>query len=267
MLHKVIPLSGVKAGPDDGLAEGQFTGYASVFDNIDSYGDVVVKGAFANDLVEWKASGDPIPVLYGHNTMDPFCNIGGTLDAVEDDHGLLVKSQLDLDNPTALQVYRLLKGRRVKQMSFAYDVIAGGFAVRPRPGGTGDDDKQEYFELRELKLYEVSVVPIGANQETEILGVKSLAHVAERALQLKAGRTLSAKNETALRDAYESIGKVLSTLDVEQDEDKASADRSSRQSDPQGTAAKARGAGDEATVTASTELDLLELETQLEQLT
>ena len=34
------------AGPDDGLKEGQFRAYASVFGNVDSYGDIVEKGAF-----------------------------------------------------------------------------------------------------------------------------------------------------------------------------------------------------------------------------
>lgn len=36
----------VKAGPDSGLAEGEFLAYASVFGNKDSYGDVVMPGAF-----------------------------------------------------------------------------------------------------------------------------------------------------------------------------------------------------------------------------
>jgi phage head maturation protease len=39
-----------KAGPDDGLEEGQFIAYASVFGNKDSYGDVVMPGAFARTL-------------------------------------------------------------------------------------------------------------------------------------------------------------------------------------------------------------------------
>ena len=41
MLLKDMPVK-VKAGPDDGLGEGQFSAYASVFGNVDSYGDVSV---------------------------------------------------------------------------------------------------------------------------------------------------------------------------------------------------------------------------------
>lgn len=212
----------IKAGPEDGLGEGEFIAYASVFNNVDSVGDVVMPGAFTKDLQRWKASGFPIPLLYGHNMSDPEYNIGYVLDAKEDENGLLIHAKIDdLDvNSKSRQSYRIVKGRRLTQMSFAYDEIDSGPAVR---------DSQDVWELRELKLYEVSIVPIGANQETEILAVKQVPNVAERALRdLKAGRVLSAKNETELRDAHEAIGRVLSALDGTSDEEKASDDGPSR---------------------------------------
>lgn len=212
----------IKAGPDDGLAEGQFTAYASVFGNIDSYGDVVVKGAFANSLAEWIDSGNPIPLLFGHNMSDPDYNIGHVESAVEDDHGLLITAQVDISSPKGLQVYKMLKGRRINQMSFAYDIIDAGMAERPKVGETVSEDgsvpTESFYELRELKLYEVSVVTIGANQDTEILAVK--AH--EIAEDTKAGRVLSAKNESELRDAHKAISRVLSALEGTSDEEKAS---------------------------------------------
>ena len=107
----------IKAGPEDGLSEGQFTAYASVFGNVDSYGDIVVKGAFADDLDRWEKSGKAIPLLFGHNMADPDFNIGHVMKAEEDDIGLKVHSQLDLENPKAKQVYRMIKGRRIDQMS------------------------------------------------------------------------------------------------------------------------------------------------------
>lgn len=244
----------IKAGPDDGLAEGQFTGYASVFGNKDSYGDVVMPGAFANDLQRWEAKGDPIPTLFGHNMSDPDFNIGWCLEAKEDDKGLFVKVQLDLDNPKSQQTYRLLKGRRINQMSFAYDVLAGGWAKRQ----TDDGETEEYYELRELKIYEVSVVPIGANQETEILDVKSLRRMADH-VDIKAGRVLSAKNETELRDAHEAIGRVLSALDNTSDEDKASGNGPSQKV---GDDQAADGASQNPSVDASA-LDTLSLEIDL----
>lgn len=215
MLTKNIPTIEVKAGPADGLTEGQFMAYASVFGNIDSTGDVMVRGAFAKTLGEWASSGNPIPLLFGHNMDDPDYNIGYVLDAMEDNIGLLVTCQLDLENPKAKQVYRLIKGRRIDQMSFAYDVIKS--VENYGPG------EAEVNELLEVKLYEVSVVTIGANQETEILAVKRAGEFAERVTaEVKAGRVLSAKNENELRSAYQSIGRVLTVLDGTSDEQKAS---------------------------------------------
>lgn len=237
----------VKAGPDDGLDEGQFVAYASVFGNKDSYGDVVMPGAFAKTLAEWTKSGDQIPVLFGHNMSDPDYNLGGVLSAEEDAVGLKVTMQLDLENPKALQTYRMLKGRRIRQMSFAYDEIDSGPAVH---------DGDHVWELRELKLYEVSVVTIGANQETEILAVKSMPSVAERALRdIKAGRVLSAKNEGELRGAHEAIGRVLSALDSTSDEEKASG------TGPSQKGSEASGSG-EASQESSVETSVVELLSQ-----
>lgn len=196
----------VKAGPDDGLKEGQFEAYASVFGNKDSYGDVVVKGAFADTLTGWKDSGNLIPLLFGHNMSDPDYNIGHVEDAKEDDHGLLTLNQLDLENPKALQTYRLIKGRRINQMSFAYEVLDGAMATRQKDPTDENSDKEDVFELRKLKLYEVSVVPIGANQETEITAVKAAA-LAEQ--QLRSGGRLDPATFDALLKSYHSIGDLL----------------------------------------------------------
>ena len=236
MLLKDMPVK-VKAGPDDGLGEGEFSAYASVFGNVDSYGDVVVKGAFANDLKRWEESGNPIPLLFGHNMSDPDYNLGHVVTAVEDDKGLLVTAQLDLENPKAMQTYRMLKGRRINQMSFAYDVL--------------DEDTVEIAagvkanELRELKLYEVSVVTIGANQETEVLAVKTAADALLSGT--KAGRVLSAKNEGELRKAHEAIGNVLATIGEGDDQEKASGDAEAKSdaSDEEPTAAKSSASDEE----------------------
>lgn len=163
MLTKAAPVR-VKAGEQDGLAEGQFEAIVSVFGNVDSYGDVVMKGAFADDLLEWAKSGNPIPVLWSHMSADPDYHIGEVLEAKETDEGLWVRGQLDLDAPKATQVYRLLKGRRVTQFSFAYDILDAGWGKR---------DDQDVYELRKLKVYEVGPTLIGANQETRLIGVKA----------------------------------------------------------------------------------------------
>jgi HK97 family phage prohead protease len=189
----------------DGLAEGEFTGYASVFGNKDSYGEVVRKGAFANTLAEWERKGLPLSVLWGHNTSDPDFNIGEVITASEDDHGLKFHAKFDMESPKAVQSYRLVKSGRVNQMSFAYRVVDGAYV---QPEGEGKSSADAFYELRELELYEISVVPIGANQETEILAVKSVIG----SLAAKAGRSLSAKNEDALRGALSQAEDIVTAL-------------------------------------------------------
>ncbi len=221
MLTKSLPAD-VKAAVGEG-DQGIFDAVVAVFGNVDSVGDRIVKGAFSDTLKEWGTSGDPIPVLWSHLRDNPSYHIGVVTEAKETDQGLQVRGQLDLDNPAAAQVWRLLKGRRVTQFSFAYDIL---------DGGPVQSDGESVFELRRLKLYEVGPTLIGANQATDLLGTKSaIRELAQVAEQLKAGRVLSAKNESLLRDAHAAIGGVLAALD---DSGKATADEPAKDEEPSG---------------------------------
>lgn len=125
---------------------------------------MVARGAFADTIKQWQASGNVLPVLYGHDMADPHKNIAATKRLIEDDHGLLVHGVFD-DTPMAEQVYQLVKGRRLSQLSFAFDILDQGPVELP-DGGKAN-------ELRRVKLYEESLVPVGANQDTSVLAVKS----------------------------------------------------------------------------------------------
>ncbi|WP_336791637.1 HK97 family phage prohead protease [Gordonia malaquae] len=142
----------------DGTA-GVFTGYASVFGVKDSYGDVVEPGAFRDTLAEWAAKDTRIPVLYGHRSDDPDFNIGYVIAAEEDERGLKITAQLDMESPKGEQVYRMLKDRRIGEMSFAYNIW-------------DSERKSDHLSLKSLELHEVSIVPIGANRETSITNIK-----------------------------------------------------------------------------------------------
>lgn len=209
MKTKIVELATLKAGPDDKLGEGEFVAYASVFGNKDSYGDVVEPGAFANTLTAWKDSEASIPALWGHNVADPDYNIGHVISAEEDEKGLKVHVKIDMDSPKGPQVYRLLKGRRVGQMSFMYEVVKGELIIPTKANGERDYENA-YNSLQELKLHEVSVVQVGANQATEIVAVKELADAIVAGT--KAGRTLSSKNEDALRGAVASLSSALDAV-------------------------------------------------------
>jgi HK97 family phage prohead protease len=232
------------AGEQDGTDDGVFEAIVATWD-LDSYGDKIVKGAFADTLAEWKDRGDPIPVIWSHMAHDPDMHLGVVEEAEERDEGLWVKARMDLDQPKAAQVYRLLKGRRVTQFSFAFDVQEGGYIEKQ------DDDGHDegYYELRKLKLYEVGPCLVGVNQETELLSVKTAAGrelridihgkhtpaegelielAVKTALGAKAGRVLSAKNEEALRGALDKISagasdvkSVLAALSKDDEDGKA----------------------------------------------
>lgn len=177
MRTKAFPAHVKAAGEQDGLAAGQFEAIVSVFGNVDHGGDVVLPGAFSRSLAEWKAAGDPIPVIWSHQIGDPDSHIGVVLDAAEllagderlpeklrDNGGLWVRGQLDLDEPRAAKVHRLLKGRRVKQFSFSYDI---------RDGALGERDGRDVYELRDLDLFEVGPTLLGMNAATDLVGAKA----------------------------------------------------------------------------------------------
>ncbi|MDH5151812.1 HK97 family phage prohead protease [Kocuria palustris] len=150
------------------LTDGQFRAVVAVFDNVDSHGDVVVRGAFAETLNEWADRGDEIPVIWSHDWADPFSHIGTVKSATETDRGLEIVGEIpqeDRDsNPRAAQVYRLLKSRRITQFSFAFDVLDGAEVER---------DGRRVTLLRRLKLHEVGPCLLGVNQSTELGAIKS----------------------------------------------------------------------------------------------
>jgi HK97 family phage prohead protease len=134
---------------DDEL--GTFVGFASVFGNVDLHGDVVEPGAFTKTIQERPT----VKILFNHNTNLP---IGvGTLE--NHPHGLIIRARLNLGTQTARDVYSNLKAGVLDALSIGYDVVKSRVE-----GGVR--------KLKELKLWEVSVVTIPANPQAQIIGVK-----------------------------------------------------------------------------------------------
>lgn len=158
----------LEAGTDDDLADGDFRALVSAFGSTDSYGDIVEPGAFTESLAEWKAGGDPIPVVWAHQWADPFAHVGTVKSAEETDRGLEIVGHISPEeresNTTAAQVYRLLKERRITQFSFAFDVLEAE--------ETTVDGKRVTL-LRRLKLHEVGPCLVGVNQDTSLGSVKA----------------------------------------------------------------------------------------------
>lgn len=168
MQTKTCPATIKAAGVQDGTEEGVFEAIVATYD-VDSVGDQIIPGAFAETLAHWKASEHPIPVIWSHKSDDPDYHIGYVLEAEErPGQGLWVKGRIDIDDPRSksAQVYRLLKGRRVRNLSFSYDELDA------RPAGEKSAPGARK-ELHRLKVYEVGPCLIGANQATSVIDVKS----------------------------------------------------------------------------------------------
>lgn len=173
-------------------------GYASTFDrDPDAYGDVVAPGAFAMSLDRWKAlnaEGKYIPLLWGHDTEDPKSNIGRVVDAIEDERGLLVTAEFDAENEKAQYVRKLVQEGRVYQFSFAFEI---------REQGTIElEDGRKANELRDLELFEVSLVQIPANQHATVEEVKATEP------EIKSGRRNSAKDADELRKIASAAAQI-----------------------------------------------------------
>ncbi len=152
MKRKFCPLD-VKGLTD----EGTFTGYGSVFGNVDSYGEIVEPGAFAKSLARHAKDKSAPVMLWQHDTDQP---IGVWEDLSEDAKGLTGTGRLVLDVPQARSAYALLKAGALRGLSIGYHV------VKSEPDGA-------VVRLKELSLMEISVVTFPANTRASVTGVKS----------------------------------------------------------------------------------------------
>jgi len=139
--------------------DGTFIGYGSIFDNIDSYKDIVKKGAFKKTLNERKN----IKMLWQHDSREP---IGIFTKVYEDDVGLVVEGKIALDVRRGAEAYSLMKLGAIDGLSIGYSTIVSEY-----------DSKTGIRDLKELKLYEVSVVTFPANEKSTIDSVKSMDNV------------------------------------------------------------------------------------------
>ena len=146
----------IKAIADDGT----FSGYCSVFDVEDSYGDVVKKGAFADSIKAWMDKGKMPPILWQHNRSEV---IGVWTKLTEDDHGLYGEGRLLVkDVARAREAMALMKAGAIDGLSIGYQVQKWSF---------NEDDS--VLELLVIDLKEVSIVTFPANEDSLIDSIKS----------------------------------------------------------------------------------------------
>lgn len=116
---KSIPMASVQFKLHDD--EKTFEGYASSFGNVDSYGDTIVKGAYAETL---KVNGLP-KMFFNHESYE--VPIGKWVAAKEDDYGLLLTGEFTPGNSKAMEVKAALKHGTVDSLSIGYALKKGDF--------------------------------------------------------------------------------------------------------------------------------------------
>jgi len=149
----------VKAINDDGT----FEGYGSVFGNVDSYKEIVSKGAFNDSLASLKTQGRMPALLWQHRSGEP---IGVYTEMREDDTGLFVRGKLALKTARGAEAHELLKINALSGLSI-------GFMTR-------EDSYDKVTGIRTLNkvdLWECSLVTFPANDAARVSGVKNIESI------------------------------------------------------------------------------------------
>jgi len=150
MFKKTLQLSDVDMKLDG--ETGRFSGYASVFGGVDSYGDTIVRGAYASTL---RNNGKP-KMFFNHNSYG--LPIGKWMKAGEDDHGLFVEGELTLGNRQAEDVHAALKHGTVDGLSIGYYLKKGDF----------EETESGRIITKVSNLVEVSVVTFPADSAARV---------------------------------------------------------------------------------------------------
>ena len=130
-------------------AEGRFAGYASVFNRLDSGGDIVLPGAFAKSLVRRRGR---IRLLFQHDPKEP---VGTWETMAEDSHGLFVTGRLVPGVPRSDALRRLIESKALDGLSIGFRTVKA----------SRRDGKRL---LHEIDLYEVSIVTFPMMEEARI---------------------------------------------------------------------------------------------------
>ena len=137
---------------------GEFEGYASVFDGVDSYQDTIEKGAFAKSI----KSGKTIPMFINHDSWA--IPAGKYISLKEDDTGLLVVGKIDLNHKDGPSLYSAMKEETMDGLSIGF---------RIRKGGAYEDEDTGVRVITDIDLKEISAVNFPADDAARISMVKS----------------------------------------------------------------------------------------------
>lgn len=206
--HLICNLIEVKSiDSADGLM--RFSGYGSVFGNVDSYGDVILKGAFKESLKQAKVSGVWPAMLSQHGgwglTSEDMTPIGVYDGLEEDDIGLKLDGIL-AETQRGKEMYTLMKMQprpAITGLSIGY--IAKEFVVGTKP----DEPRRS---LKRVELIEVSPVTFPANVKARVQSVKSGLTIRNLEQALRDVGLTQAEAKSLMAGGY----KAMNQRDVEE---------------------------------------------------
>jgi uncharacterized protein len=172
----------------EATAEGKVIGRASVYDVLDSQGDIVRPSAFADDFSK---RGNVRPILADH---DPTRSIGlGRF--VEKHDGLHVSIELAMELQEARDAFvRVQKGISTG-LSIGYSTLLDRYSTAGR-------------ELVKLSLWETSIVVFPANVHAQITAAKGNMHEIEELLSAVRSTRMALDDRKAVAD----LNAALSTI-------------------------------------------------------
>lgn len=141
-------------------SEGSFSGYGSVFGNLDSKNDIIMPGAY-DDVLK---SGKPVAVYVNHGWMRGELPVGSWSGLKQDAKGLFGDANLVMQMPSAVDAYWAMKSNMVTGLSI-------GFLPDQKTTERKSDGTRIIHKISYLK--EISIVTDPANDASRIVSVKA----------------------------------------------------------------------------------------------
>jgi len=152
------------AGSDP--SAGKFEGYASVFDGVDSYGDTIMKGAFADLIKNIKSGVMRMPKMFvNHASWD--LPVGKWTNMEEDTKGLFMAGELTPGNSRAQDVGSSMKHGTVDGLSIGY--VVGEYKIVEE----GSMKRRIIEKIAELPETSIVTYPADDAARVDLSSVKS----------------------------------------------------------------------------------------------
>ena len=139
----------------DLFIEGYFSVFNTNYELWPGATESVAPGAFSKTL-----SGDVRALVDHESHLVLGRNKAGTLELQEDSRGLWGRIKINPSDSDAMNLYERVRRGDVDQCSFGFDILSEDTEFR--------EDGSVHWTIREVKLYEVSVVTFPAYEETSV---------------------------------------------------------------------------------------------------